>query len=227
MSPPILAIDCSFGGYSLALFTAADSPPLACHSRSHPTESIIADIDMLLTKAQLRVEELGALACGIGPGLFSGIRASVATATGIAFVHDLPVYCVPTPLAVAHANEATQTFVAHPAHIGYCYLSAYEKNGAWQEKLAPTLYSLDQPLAIEESWPLCLHEKLRNQVDKLKIGNQPHFFDGAKLAANVGELSLAYDEPIVMRRNAMDAKPLYVRNKVALTKQERIDGVRL
>jgi tRNA threonylcarbamoyladenosine biosynthesis protein TsaB len=58
--------------------------------------TLLEDVGALLRDAGRRRDELDALAVGIGPGSFTGVRVGLATARGLAFALDLPVAGVST-----------------------------------------------------------------------------------------------------------------------------------
>src|SRR3954471_14109544 len=62
---------------------------------------VLADVDALLRDAGVEPAELDALAVGIGPGSFTGVRMGLATARGLALALDLPVAGVSTLAALA------------------------------------------------------------------------------------------------------------------------------
>jgi tRNA threonylcarbamoyladenosine biosynthesis protein TsaB len=84
--------------------------------------TLLEDLDALLRRAGARVADIEALAVGIGPGSFTGIRIGLATARGLAFALDVPVAGVSTlealaagapgavPIVDAHRKEV---FVLH------------------------------------------------------------------------------------------------------------------
>ena len=63
--------------------------------------TLLEDVDALLRQAGARTRELEALAVGIGPGSFTGVRIGLATARGIALALDIPVAGVSTLAALA------------------------------------------------------------------------------------------------------------------------------
>jgi tRNA threonylcarbamoyladenosine biosynthesis protein TsaB len=63
--------------------------------------TLLEDVDALLRQAGARTRDLDALAVGIGPGSFTGVRIGLATARGLAFSLDLPVAGVSTLAALA------------------------------------------------------------------------------------------------------------------------------
>ena len=85
----ILAIDTSTDTCSVSLgkddevFNFHESLP-----KQH-TEKLLGIINTLMLESKLDYEELHAVAIGIGPGSYTGIRLSCAVAQGIAFSQDL------------------------------------------------------------------------------------------------------------------------------------------
>jgi tRNA threonylcarbamoyladenosine biosynthesis protein TsaB len=63
--------------------------------------TLLEDVDALLRDSGRRRDELDALAVGIGPGSFTGVRVGLATARGLAFALDLWVAGVSTLDALA------------------------------------------------------------------------------------------------------------------------------
>ncbi len=62
---------------------------------------VLEDIDALLRAAGLEASELDALAVGIGPGSFTGVRMGLASARGLALALDIPAAGVSTLAALA------------------------------------------------------------------------------------------------------------------------------
>jgi tRNA threonylcarbamoyl adenosine modification protein YeaZ len=62
---------------------------------------VLEDVDSLLRDAGVGVRELDALAVGVGPGSFTGVRMGLAAARGLALSLDIPVAGVSTLGALA------------------------------------------------------------------------------------------------------------------------------
>jgi tRNA threonylcarbamoyl adenosine modification protein YeaZ len=62
---------------------------------------VLADADELLRAAGLAPRDVQALAVGVGPGSFTGVRIGLAAARGLALALDLPVAGVSTLDALA------------------------------------------------------------------------------------------------------------------------------
>jgi tRNA threonylcarbamoyladenosine biosynthesis protein TsaB len=69
--------------------------------RSSRASTLLEDVDALLRQAGAHTRELDALAVGIGPGSFTGVRIGLSTARGLALALDLPVAGVSTLDALA------------------------------------------------------------------------------------------------------------------------------
>jgi tRNA threonylcarbamoyladenosine biosynthesis protein TsaB len=63
--------------------------------------TVLEDVDALLRQAGARTGDLDALAVGIGPGSFTGLRIGLATARGLALGLEIPVAGVSTLAALA------------------------------------------------------------------------------------------------------------------------------
>jgi len=62
---------------------------------------VLEDVDALLRDAGVEPSQLDALAVGIGPGSFTGVRMGLATVRGLALALDVPVAGVSTLDALA------------------------------------------------------------------------------------------------------------------------------
>jgi tRNA threonylcarbamoyladenosine biosynthesis protein TsaB len=63
--------------------------------------TLLEDVDALVRQAGARTRDIDALAVGIGPGSFTGLRVGLATARGLALALDIPVAGVSTLSALA------------------------------------------------------------------------------------------------------------------------------
>jgi tRNA threonylcarbamoyladenosine biosynthesis protein TsaB len=93
----ILAFDTATDVATSAL--VADGEVLG--ERTSRAVTLLEDVDALLRQAGARTRDLEALAVGIGPGSFTGIRIGLSTARGLALALDLPAAGVSTLAALA------------------------------------------------------------------------------------------------------------------------------
>lgn len=81
---------------------------------------LLAELERLLTAAELSISQIDLFACSAGPGSFTGVRTGVATIQGLALAHDKP--CVGfSSLALLAMNLP---FALHPV----CSLLDARKN---------------------------------------------------------------------------------------------------
>ena len=198
-----------------------------------------------LTDRGLTLADLDALACGIGPGAFTGLRTAVSVTQGLAHGVGKPVLAIDSLLIVAE-DARWQAAAAEPAsgqallpsedspwsiwvlmdaRMDEIYAAAYEyRDGAWQVRRAPALYSLDALAAVWQAQP-------------------PERAAGSALAAFGSRLPwpaavppgwpTEADRAAALLRLAREAQstgahqspasllPVYVRDQVALTTEER------
>jgi len=72
--------------------------------------NVLRLVDEVLRRAALRPAELGGVACGGGPGSFTGLRVGLSVAKGLALAGDLPLILVPSLQTLAEDIAA-----AYPA----------------------------------------------------------------------------------------------------------------
>ena len=85
-----LAIDGALGSFSAAVVDG-DRAVAAAASPKQALEEGLALVDQVLTEAGLHVGEIDALAVGLGPGSFTGLRIAVSYAKGLAFALGRPL----------------------------------------------------------------------------------------------------------------------------------------
>ncbi len=85
--------------------------------------------EQLLEEARLAPTDLDGVACGVGPGSFTGIRVAVATAATLAYAADLPVVDVGSlhGIAANAASDAPHVLVALDARRGNVFCAWFER----------------------------------------------------------------------------------------------------
>jgi tRNA threonylcarbamoyladenosine biosynthesis protein TsaB len=119
-------VSCAVGDGSGVLGTA----DLSLDQRH--TETLVPAIRFLLDSLGLTVEDLGAVAVGLGPGLFTGLRVGVATARSLSLARHLPLLGVSSLDLVAHRVRVAgrPIIVAMDARRGELFWCRYEPCGA-------------------------------------------------------------------------------------------------
>lgn len=74
----------------------------ARHDQSGRTADLLVTLDAVCKRAGISPMELDAIAVGAGPGSFTGLRIGMATAKGIAFAAQKPLWAVSSLAALAH-----------------------------------------------------------------------------------------------------------------------------
>lgn len=127
----LLALDTSTPFTALALGRLdgdPDAPLVACHDdRAAPASAQLTErIAALLDAAALRPDQLAAIACGRGPGTFTGCRVALATAKGLALALGRPLYGI-SSLAALAADEvdAGPVLALLDARRGDVYAAAF------------------------------------------------------------------------------------------------------
>lgn len=242
-SPTLIAIETSTELASVALWhrggvISRDSSGAQTHSMKVP-----GLIQSLLEEAGLTLAQCEAIAFGCGPGSFTGVRTACGLAQGLAFGAQIPVVPVVTLLAMAEqvrsinaadnlaatdASAASDVLAVLDARMGEVYWAQYryvqgdQGQADWQVVTEPRLSSAAQvepagTPALCGNGLLAYAAEMKHLNALLRLPEvMPHAVNVAKLA--VSAVSTGNTLP------ARDAQPLYLRNKVALTTQERMAG---
>jgi tRNA threonylcarbamoyladenosine biosynthesis protein TsaB len=221
----ILALDTSTEYCSVALWqdgAIVERCNLAVQKHS---EMLIAMIDDLLQATGYKLHAMDGIAFGKGPGSFTGVRIACGAAQGLAFGANLPVAGICTLEALAEASGKEKVIAALDARMGEIYHAAYEKqDGAWAAVSEPCLCKPeDAPLVSGDSWfgagsGFAMHGEL---LGKRYAGQLQGADDGAiPQAAAIAALGAAQFAQ-GLGKDAAEALPLYLRDKVALKTSER------
>jgi tRNA threonylcarbamoyl adenosine modification protein YeaZ len=104
----ILAIDTSTNRVAVALIQFGKPAAVAFDDDGlRHAESTAVLIKKVISDSGLRVQELGAVVCGIGPGPFTGLRVGIVSAQSIGFALSIPVYGICSHDAVAFEYAST------------------------------------------------------------------------------------------------------------------------
>ncbi len=222
----ILAIETSSELASAALLhdgvvTSAEAAGVATHS-----QSILPMVQSLLADAGLKLADCDAIAFGSGPGSFTGVRTACGIAQGLAYGSDLPVLPTVTLLALAQAcyekTAARDVLAILDARMGEVYWAQYKFDQTWQIVVPPSLSAPTDVMPIGEvvacgnglnayaaefSLRSFFSDELKNSI--------PHAAHVVQLAA------IAFAKGLSVP--AASAEPLYLRNKIALTTNERLE----
>ncbi len=228
LQPPaplnLLAIETSTELCSVALLRGEELFVEEAMAENRHSEMLLPMLRRLLERSHLRTVEMDAFGFGQGPGSFTGIRIACGVVQGMAFAAKRPVVPIPSLLALAEQSNEGRVIAALDARMDETYLAAYARNGEdWDVIIAPRLAARDAlPPLPGSRWAATgsgfdrfdwLREAYRGSVEMRFEGDLPRAGSVARLAAR----RLARGGGVA----AEQAAPLYLRDKVALTTQER------
>ncbi|MGQ3051814.1 MAG: tRNA (adenosine(37)-N6)-threonylcarbamoyltransferase complex dimerization subunit type 1 TsaB [Roseateles sp.] len=222
--PSLLALDSSTDMMALALVTPGQTRVFEAAGGAQASARMLPEIKALLAGAGMAMDDLDAIAFGQGPGAFTGLRTACAVAQGLAFGLGKPVLAIDSLMLVAEdarcQGAGDDIWVAMDARIGEIYAAHYRwERGAWAVVEAPALY---RPEVLAAHWgaPVAAAGTALTEY-AAALGNLPRAWPRAhSRAAALGQLALtAWQRG--EGRDAAEALPVYVRDKVALTTAER------
>jgi tRNA threonylcarbamoyladenosine biosynthesis protein TsaB len=210
---------------SVALWHDGEVVSLERRAGNRQGEFVLPMLGQLLERSGIGMQDLQAVAYGAGPGAFTGLRIACGVAQGLALGRGLPVIGISTLEAVAEESGAEKAVVAIDARMHEVYYAAFEKRaGGWKCVLPATCIAPDQvDIPPGDAWLGCgsgfevyrtrIEPRLRGALARLAPEIRPSAVAVARLAA-----------PLLAAgggRDAADAIPHYIRDKVALTMAEQ------
>jgi tRNA threonylcarbamoyladenosine biosynthesis protein TsaB len=225
----LLALDTSTEFLSLALQVDGKTYSHLQNAGQSASQLILPQIQQLLESANIKLAALDGIAFGAGPGAFTGVRVACGVAQGLAFGANLAVVGVNTLHAVAQSCDASKVIVCMDARMGEVYYAALEKQSdSWKEMISPQVCKPDVvPVMDSGDWVgagsgwAVYGEVLSSRLSVVKM-----LPDITPLAEAVLQLAT----PVFAAGQASpasEARPIYIRNRVALTTLEREQGLRL
>jgi tRNA threonylcarbamoyladenosine biosynthesis protein TsaB len=160
---------------------------------------------------------IDAVAFGAGPGAFTGLRIACAVAQGLAFARGLPVIGISTLEALAQESGAERVVACIDARMREVYYAALEKRaGRWCEVIAAQCVAPHAaPRPPGEGWLGIGHGfAVYGNMGLNRV--LPEIHPTAVAVAQLAAPRLAAGEGV----DAAQAAPVYLRDKVAFTKEE-------
>ncbi|MBN1220548.1 MAG: tRNA (adenosine(37)-N6)-threonylcarbamoyltransferase complex dimerization subunit type 1 TsaB [Anaerolineae bacterium] len=172
----ILAIDTATQYAGLALYQpdTVFAEETWFSGRNHTVE-LMPRIERMLKLANLKVQDLTALAVSLGPGSFTGLRIGLAAAKGMALPHKLPVVGVPTLEIVAYPFRSSSLPVWAIAQAGRGRILAAcfgRVDGDWQVLDEPGLTSFADLARKIDTPALCVGEIDQEATQILRRNSQ-------------------------------------------------------
>jgi tRNA threonylcarbamoyladenosine biosynthesis protein TsaB len=223
----LLAVETSTELCSVALLRGRELFVEEALAENRHAEMLLPMLRKLLERARLAPSQMDAFAFGQGPGSFTGIRIACGIVQGLAFGANRPVVPVPSLLALAEQSNESRVIAALDARMGEAYLAAYARSADdWDEVFAPRLADARSlPALPGRRWAATgsgfdrhpwLRDAYRESVEMRFEGDLPR----AGAVARIASRRFARGGGVA----AADAAPLYLRDKVAFTSEERRKG---
>ncbi len=223
----VLALDAATEACSVALLTNGAAITRTIESGKGNALRILRMAEEILAEGQMSLSMLDGIAASVGPGAFTGVRISVAVAQGLAFGAGLKVVPVTTLEALALQvleGPGSRAIACLDARMGEVYWGCFGWDGArgvlecGASRVGPpesvSLSPSGRYLGIGRgflAYPV-LATLPGVEIDASRSAALPN----AREIARLGALRLAREGI-----DPADLKPLYVRDKVALTEAER------
>lgn len=132
--------------------------------RATHSETVLPEVDRLLRRAGLGLEELEAVVVGAGPGSFTGVRIAASLAKGLCFARELPLFAYSSLAAVAASTGGGRVCALFDARRGEVYAAAFRAEDLphphWGPAALPVEGLLDDLRAAD--WTFAGEGALRN-----------------------------------------------------------------
>lgn len=223
----ILAVETSGDYCSVALWRDGSVDEREMLAGQRQSGMLIDMVDALLRDCGMVLHEVDGIAYGAGPGSFTGLRVACGVVQGLAFAAEKPVVGVGTLLAMAQSSPASRVVCCIDARMREVYHAAYESTGSgWQAVCDPGVYApREVPILTGTDWQALgsgfasygedLCARYQGQLRHVDAAAHPRAREVAWLSVPV--FAAGGGQP------AECAAPLYVRDRVALTVDERME----
>jgi tRNA threonylcarbamoyladenosine biosynthesis protein TsaB len=214
------AIETSTDWCSVAVCSAGETRGIERRAGTRHSEFVLPMLQRICDSFGTSLSALDAVAFGAGPGGFTGLRIACAVAQGLALARGIPVLGVSTLEALAEASGAPRAVACLDARMREVYYSALEKRGDRFVEVIPArcVAPADAPAPPGEGWVACGNGFAAYKgIFEAKFSvMKPEIHPSAVAVARLAAPRLAAGEGV----DAALAVPLYLRDKVAFTKEE-------
>ena len=193
--------------------------------RTH-SQSILPMVQQLLQQAGIALKDCAAIAYGAGPGTFTGVRTACGIAQGLAFGAALPVLPVITLAAMALACRqqcgAADVVAVLDARMGEVYWAQY-RFAADPAPLTLVPPTLSAPAGVHpqgsaaSGFKFCGNGLAAHAAVFDGLAAHPGIMPHAVQIGQLARIAFAAGAAVPAR----DAQPVYLRNKIAFTSDER------
>lgn len=217
----LLALDTSTEYCSAALWLNGEVRAERVHAGQSHSALLLPMVDGLLNQAGMGLRDLDGIAYGAGPGSFTGLRIACAVTQGLALGADLPVLGVSTLASIAQQTSAAHVLTVLDARMSEVYWAAYERTAeGWACLTEPMLSKPESVVLPDDRLWSGAGNGLSLLPSVLATSFEKQFPDIMPDAAAIATIAA----PVFARGEGIDAAlaaPIYLRDKVALTADER------
>lgn len=221
----ILALETSTEQGSCALWRDGTVTERFCPDKRPHSETLLPLVRELLHEQGVQVDDLDAIAFGVGPGAFTGLRVACGAAQGLAVVAGVPLIPVTSLEVLAQQSGAARVVTLLDARMGEIYSGCYERVQDVYVLRGEIRVSAPAEVALPagEGWHACgnglsaypaLFERVLMAGIPADQGTLPRAATVASIAAGRAAVGEGIDAAL--------AAPLYIRDKVAKTVAERL-----
>ena len=221
----ILAIDTATMVSSVAVATEERVlAELTAETRFTHSETLVANIEEVLRLADVKREDLSAVAASLGPGSFTGLRIGLAAAKAIAYALSIPLVGVPTLEVLAAAFPSPGAVIAPmiDAQKGNGYFALYqwtetglecekEVSVASPQEIAAVIAEAKGPVTLAGDFARKLMQKGVELPENAMLAPITHIMPRAALVAARAVVRLKNGEG----KSPMELEPIYVRRSEA------------
>lgn len=197
---------------------------LTAETRFTHSETLVVNIEEVMRLADVKREELSAVAVSLGPGSFTGLRIGLAAAKAMAYALSIPLVGVPTLEILAAAFPSPGATVAPliDAQKGNAYFALYRSKESGlvceREVVVASPQEIAKVIAEERDPVMLAGDFVRKMVAKgvelpenAKIAPITHIMPRAALVAARAIVRLENGEG----KSPMELEPIYVRRSEA------------
>lgn len=168
---PMLSVDTSTSHASVCMVGWPEREKISYLSfakESLPSESLAAELGEALKQSGLKAAHLKAIAVGLGPGSFTGLRVGLSVLKGVALASQVPLYGYSSLALWAMSAEKPTVCTAVDARQNEIYCGAFEFGG---NALTQVLVDdgLQTPAAFQKAAP---------KTSAVYVGDAKHYFAG-------------------------------------------------
>ncbi|PKO38041.1 MAG: tRNA (adenosine(37)-N6)-threonylcarbamoyltransferase complex dimerization subunit type 1 TsaB [Betaproteobacteria bacterium HGW-Betaproteobacteria-6] len=221
----ILALETSTELGSCALWRDGVVAERICPPGKSHSETLLPLVRELLAEAGVKVGQLDAIAFGVGPGAFTGLRVACGAAQGLAVAANLPLIPVTSLETMAAQAGGERVLALLDARMGEVYSGSFQRGDDGYVLQGDIRVSAPDAVSLpaEPGWIACGNAIAAYPVlaGRLSAAGMAIHADVLPTAATVVRLAA----PRATRGEGIDAAlaaPLYIRDKVAKTVAERL-----